>query len=132
MENRTLTCIGCPMGCAVTVEMEGGEIVRIGGNTCKRGETYARSEVTAPVRMVTSTIRVRNGRAGMVSVKTREAIPKEKIFDCARALKYVRVEAPVRIGDVVVQDIAGTGVDVVATKQVAKAMANDKNICRLP
>lgn len=118
MESRNLTCIGCPMGCAVTVEKEGSEIIRISGNTCKRGETYARSEVTAPVRMVTSTVRVRNGKAEMVSVKTREAIPKEKIFDCARALKYVQVEAPVRIGDVVVSDVAGTGVDIVATKQV--------------
>lgn len=120
MEIRNLTCISCPMGCPITVEMEGEEIISVTGNTCKRGEVYARKEVTNPTRIVTSTVKVRGGAADMVSVKTKEDIPKGKIFECVRALKGVEIEAPVHIGDVVVQNAAGTGVDIVATKNVEK------------
>lgn len=121
MEIRNLTCISCPMGCPITVEMEGEEIISVTGNTCKRGDVYARKEVTNPTRIVTSTVKVRGGAADMVSVKTKEDIPKGKIFECVRALKGVEIEAPVHIGDVVVQNAAGTGVDIVATKNVEKA-----------
>lgn len=120
MEIRNLTCISCPMGCPITVEMEGEEIISVTGNTCKRGDVYARKEVTNPTRIVTSTVKVRGGAADMVSVKTKEDIPKGKIFECVRALKGVEIEAPVHIGDVVVQNAAGTGVDIVATKNVQK------------
>lgn len=118
MEKRELICIGCPMGCPLTVELENGEIQTITGYTCRKGEIYARKEVTNPTRIVTSTVRVEGGRADMVSVKTREDIPKDKIFQCVKALKGVTVKAPIRIGDVVVADVAGTGVDIVATKEV--------------
>lgn len=120
MEVKNLTCINCPMGCPLAVEMEGGQVIKVSGNTCKRGEVYARKEVTNPTRIVTSTVKVVNGKTDMVSVKTKEDIPKEKIFDCVRALKGVRVEAPVRIGDVVAGNIAGTGVDVAATGNVER------------
>lgn len=110
------------MGCPITVEMDGDEVVSVTGNTCKRGDVYARKEVTDPTRIVTSTVRVIGGKADMVSVKTKEDIPKGKIFDCVKALKGVEVEAPVRIGDVIVPDVAGTGVDIVATKNVARSL----------
>ena len=118
MERRELICIGCPMGCPLTVELENGEIQTITGYTCRKGEIYARKEVTNPTRIVTSTVRVEGGRADMVSVKTREDIPKDKIFQCVKALKGVTDKAPIHIGDVVVADVAGTGVDIVATKEV--------------
>ncbi len=118
MEKRELICIGCPMGCPLSVELEGNEVVSVTGYTCKRGDVYARKEVTNPTRIVTSTVKVEGGSADMVSVKTKEDIPKGKIFDCVRALKGVSVKAPVHIGDVIVADIAGTGVDVIATKNV--------------
>lgn len=118
MEKRELTCIGCPLGCAVTVEMENGEVVSVTGNTCKRGDDYARKEVTNPTRIVTSIVNVTGGHLDMVSVKTRSDIPKGKIFDCAKALKGVTVAAPVHIGDVIVENVAGTGVDVIATKEI--------------
>ena len=112
---RELICIGCPMGCPVTVEMDGREIVSVSGNTCPRGDAYARKEVTNPTRIVTSTVKVEGGLVEMISVKTKEDIPKDKIFDCMRALKGITVKAPVHIGDVILADAAGTGVDVVAT-----------------
>ena len=110
------------MGCPITVETDGDEVVSVTGNTCKRGDVYARKEVTDPTRIVTSTVRVIGGKADMVSVKTKEDIPKGKIFDCVKALKGVEVEAPVKIGDVIVPDVAGTGVDIVATKNVARSL----------
>ena len=118
METRELTCIGCPLGCSLTVTMENGEVTSVTGNTCPRGDAYARKEVTNPTRIVTSTVRVSGGKAVMVSCKTASDIPKGKIFDIAKELKAVEVAAPVHIGDVLVKDVAGTGVDVIATKNV--------------
>ena len=118
MEQKDLTCIGCPLGCQLTVELENGEVVSVIGNTCKRGDDYARKEVTNPTRIVTSMVKVRGGNAPVVSVKTKSDIPKDKIFECVKALKVVWAQAPVSIGDVVLRDVVGTGVDIVATKDV--------------
>lgn len=119
MENRELTCIGCPLGCQITVTMENGEVTAVAGNTCPRGDAYARKEVTNPTRVVTSIVKVSGGPIAAVSCKTKEDIPKNKIFDILEELKPVVLQAPVKIGDVVVANVAGTGVDVVATKNVA-------------
>ena len=120
METRELTCIRCPIGCHITVELENGEVKNITGNSCPRGEEYAASEVTHPVRTVTSLVNVTGGERPVVSVKTAGDVPKEKMMDVVAALKSVTVEAPVAIGDVFVKDIEGTGADVVATSNVAK------------
>ena len=117
MEERNLTCIGCPLGCALKVTID-GENVTVTGNTCKRGADYGAKEVTHPMRIVTSTVCVKNGTIPMVSVKTAQDIPKGKIFDCVEALRDVCVEAPVQIGDVILENAAGTGVDIVATGNV--------------
>lgn len=119
MEERNLICIGCPMGCPLTVSMEQGTVIRVTGNTCKRGDIYARKEVTDPTRIVTTTVKVTGGTEAMVSVKTKTDIPKGKIFECVRALENVCVEAPLHIGDVVLENVAETGVGVVATKNIA-------------
>ena len=119
METRELTCICCPMGCSMTAEIENNEVVKVTGNTCPRGDAYARKEVTNPTRIVTSTVRVEGGISPMVNVKTASDIPKAKIYECASALKNVVVTAPVKIGDVVLSNVAGTGVDVVAAKNIA-------------
>lgn len=119
MEKRSLTCIGCPLGCAVTVELDRGEILRVAGNTFRRGDDYARKEVTHPMRSVTSTVTVKGGDIPMVSVKTAREIPKEKIMDVMKDLEDICVSAPVHIGDVILEDAAGTGVAVTATKEIA-------------
>lgn len=120
MEIKELTCINCPVGCSLKVEMDGKSVICVSGNTCRRGEIYARKEVTNPTRIVTSTVKVVNGTSGTVSVKTKEDIPKEKIFACVQALKGIEVQAPVHIGDVLLENVAGTGVDIVATRNVEK------------
>lgn len=119
MRDQNLTCIGCPLGCSISVSLSNnGEVSKITGNTCKKGEEYARNEVTNPSRVVTSIVKINNGDVNMVSVKTAEDIPKGKIFDCMEALKKVTVTAPVQIGEVIIKNVCGTGVDVIATKKV--------------
>ena len=119
MERKELICIGCPLGCNLTVEMDGGQVVSVNGNTCKRGDDYARKELTDPRRIVTSTVPVAGGNLPVVSVKTASDIPKEKIRECLCALKGVTLTAPVQIGDVIVENVADTGVDVIATKSIS-------------
>lgn len=118
LEKKELTCIGCPLGCNVTVETEDGEIRAITGNTCPRGADYARKELTDPRRIVTSLVRVKGGELAVVPVKTVSDIPKGQIMDCIRELKTIELNAPVAMGDVVAKNVCGSGVDVVATANV--------------
>ena len=118
MERKELICISCPLGCNLTVEIKDAQVVSVSGNTFNRGEDYARNQLTDQRRMVTSTVRVTCGNLPVVSVKTASDIPKGKIFDCVKALKGIEVPAPVHIGDVILKNVADTGVDIVATKNV--------------
>jgi CxxC motif-containing protein len=105
------------MGCALTVELDdSGAVTSVTGNSCPRGAQYGRDEVTNPVRTVTTSMPVSGAaHAHMVSVKTQTDVPKGKVFDVIAALAGLTAQAPVAIGDVLVHDVAGTGVDVVAT-----------------
>ncbi len=85
------------------------------GNSCERGEAYARAEVTSPMRTVTSIVTVSGSVKSVISVKTKEPIPKDKIEECMRTIKNVTVGAPVKVGDVIINDVASTGIDVIAT-----------------
>ena len=114
-----MTCIGCPLGCALNVKVN-GEQITVTGNTCPRGEKYAKNEAVCPKRTVTSTVAVRGGVIPRLSVKTAQDIPKDKIFDCMAAIRGVTVNAPVTIGTVILKNCVGTGVDVIATKSVEK------------
>lgn len=118
METRELTCIGCPMGCQLTVTLDGGEVTEVKGNTCAKGDIYARKEVVNPTRIVTSTIKIKGGDKERVSVKTANDIPKSKIFEVMKDIDAACVKAPVHIGDILVKDVAGCGVDVIATRNV--------------
>lgn len=119
-EVRELICIGCPLGCPMTVTIN-GEDITVEGNTCPRGDAYAKKEVTNPTRIVTSTVIVEDGAITRASVKTASDIPKGKIFDVMAEIRACKVPAPVAIGDVVIADCAGTGVDIIVTKNVEKA-----------
>lgn len=118
MKRRELICIGCPMGCPIVVEMEDGKVLSVTGNTCPRGESYARKEVTNPTRIVTTTVRVDGGKVPMINVKTELDIPKDKIFECIAALRGVTMKAPVHIGDIILENVADTGVNIVAAGNV--------------
>ncbi|MDF2820982.1 MAG: hypothetical protein K0R15_1423 [Clostridiales bacterium] len=118
METKELICIGCPLGCMMNVAIEKGQVIKISGNSCQKGEQYAKKEVINPTRIITSTVIVKNGELPMVSVKTSEDIPKDKIKDCMKELKGIIVEAPICIGDIIVRNVLGTNVNVIATKNV--------------
>ena len=114
---RELICINCPLGCHLSVDDADVANVKVTGNTCPRGVTYAVSEVTAPKRMVTSSVPVNGSKTKRVSVKTSAPIPKDRIFDCLEQIRSIRVNAPVAIGDVLLANVCDTGVDIVATRE---------------
>jgi CxxC motif-containing protein len=120
MNTRTFICINCPMGCELSVAYDGGGL-RITGHSCALGEAYAREEVTNPTRTIAGSVPIEGGDCAMLSVKTSRPIPKDAIFDCMRAIRAIRASAPVNIGDVLIRDVCGTGVDIVATRGVARA-----------
>lgn len=112
MTERNLTCIICPMGCSITIKMEGDSIREITGNTCKRGAAYAEAEVCHPERTLTTTMRCEDGQT--LSVKTDRPIPKSRLMDCMALINAQRVKLPVSIGDVLLTDAFGS--NIVATE----------------
>ena len=117
MRQEELICIGCPMGCQLSVTEQEGEFT-VTGNTCPRGADYAKKELTDPRRTVTSSVQVVGGTAVRVPVKTATDIPKGLIGRCMEEIRALSVKAPVRIGDVICDNIAGSGVALVATKNI--------------
>lgn len=118
MTKREMVCVSCPMGCAITVELDdNNEVISVTGNTCPRGDKYARQECTHPERMLTSTVKVEGGRLPIVPVKSASPIPKEMLFDAMKEVNKVTLKAPVTFGDVAVKDILGTGIDIVVTNE---------------
>ena len=111
---RSLSCIICPRGCALEIDLE---TLTVTGNTCPRGEDYARQEVTCPMRTLTTALRVTNRENTMVSVKTAAPIPREKLMEAMKVLKALPVEAPVALGQVLLPDLYGT--QVAATSGVS-------------
>lgn len=114
---KTLTCIVCPNGCRITCEaLDGG--YRFSGNRCNRGAEYALSEMTRPMRTLCTTVRTVFPAVPALPVRTSAPIPKESVFDVMRALKDLRVDTRVRIGEVVVRNVCGLGSDVICTSSV--------------
>ncbi len=114
MSNRELTCIVCPRGCSLKVELEGKNVVSVTGNACPRGKKYAENECTNPMRTVTTTVKTNDG--GVVSVKTESVIPKEKMLECMELINAVTLELPVKVGDIVLEDVFGSRVIVTQNK----------------
>jgi CxxC motif-containing protein len=115
VEQKALVCIGCPLGCRLEVTIDNSEVINVTGQSCKKGKTYAIKECTNPTRILTTTVAVKNGCLEVVSVKTEKDIPKDKLFACIKELKKVTLTAPVYIGEIVIKNVAGTGVNVIAT-----------------
>ena len=109
---RTLTCIACPLGCTLLIELNGKNVVSIEGNTCPRGKEYAISECTSPVRTVTTTMKCENGE--LVPVKTSKPIPKDKVFEAMEIINSTIAKLPLAVGDIIIPDLFGS--HVVATQ----------------
>ncbi|MCQ2771455.1 MAG: DUF1667 domain-containing protein [Clostridia bacterium] len=113
MEKIEMICINCPLGCNLTVEKD-GENFKVSGNTCPRGEKYAISELTHPTRTLTTTVAVGNREGKYVAVKSKNPISKGKLFDAMKEVNAIKVEAPIKAGDVVIANIFGES-DIIAT-----------------
>ncbi len=115
---QMITCINCPVGCRMKVMLsETGEVLKVEGNTCARGDRYARQECVQPLRMITAVIPA-EGSAVPLSVKTASPVPKSMIHEIMQELQGVKAAAPVAIGATVISDVCGTGVDVIATRSI--------------
>lgn len=117
-KEKSLTCIGCPMGCLIAVSADALGQLTIAGAKCARGETYARTEMVHPTRTLTTLIAVPGSRIPL-SVKTSHPIPRELMDACLEIIHETSVRLPVEIGDIVVADLLGTGIDAIATRSLA-------------
>lgn len=115
MEEKVITCVTCPLGCAITVRGEGGAIESLAGENCKRGIEYARNEFLHPQRILTSLVRVTGSEAPLVSVRSDRPIPKDRMFDIMDEVRGAVAAAPVHIGQILLADVCGTGANIVAT-----------------
>ncbi len=120
-ETTKMICITCPVGCPLIVTHKGKTVIRVEGNQCKKGLDYAETELTDPRRVVTSTVRVQGGMHPLVPVYTVAPIPKALIFDLLDALHRVELQAPVRIGQVVLKNALDTGTDVLTSRDLPAA-----------
>ena len=116
---KKFTCIMCPLGCAVTVKADdSGNIFEIIGSRCLKGEKYIRDEFSAPKRVLTSTVAIEGARFNRLPVRTSGLVPKDKLFDLMKEIQKIKAKAPVNIGDVILKNIRGLGVDIVATRDL--------------
>ena len=125
-ELKTLTCIQCPRGCPLTVTLgPGGSVGSVDGNGCDLGPGWARKEIEDPVRTLTTSVRVLRGREDLVSVRTAGPIPRRLVAEAMAVARELRIEAPVALGRVVAENLAGTGVPLIATRGVDRAVPGE-------
>lgn len=119
-EVREITCIMCPLGCRIKAVIDEGNILTMEGNACPNGEEYARQEIMSPSRILMSVIKCRDCDMPTVSVKTDKAVPKKLIWEIMRELRDVEVDPPVNVGDIIMENVLGTGINIVATRSAVK------------
>jgi CxxC motif-containing protein len=117
MMTKKLTCIECPEGCRLTVDIEDFKIIKIAGNKCPKGEGYAISEIKNPARILTSSVLSQGLELKMIPVRTDKPIPKSRIFEAMNAIKKIKVKKPLNIGDIIVKNFLGLGVNLIATRR---------------
>ena len=124
INKRTMTCITCPMGCEMTVEFEGKEFISVSGNACKRGIKYASDEIQNPRRTLTSTVIISKNDAADKSatkylpVKTSSPVSKDKIFEVMKIINGIKAAAPIKMGDILYENVTEDGINIVACKDV--------------
>jgi len=119
LNERKLTCIMCPLGCEVTVKSDhNGQITEVLGNQCVKGEKYAKDEFIRPLRQLSSTVTIEGAHFSRLPVRTSGPIPKDRMFDCMKEIMKTKVEAPIKLGDRVIENILGLNVDIIATRDM--------------
>lgn len=114
---REMICIGCPQGCLTTVVLDGKTVSQISGNRCPIGKKYASEEISSPKRTLTTTIRIQNSDE-LLPVKSKEPIPKDSLFLAMEQINLVLAKAPVKVGDILIEDLVGTGIPLVSTGNI--------------
>jgi CxxC motif-containing protein len=117
---KEITCIVCPIGCKILVEKTGKKVEVCSGNKCKKGVDYSIYEALDPRRILTTSILVEHGEWPLVSVKSSRPVPKDKIFDVLEEIREVKTEAPVKLGNILIKNVAQTGIDIISTKSIKK------------
>ena len=120
--NRVFTCILCPNSCDIEIDVKDNVILRIDGNGCARGKEYVEQEIINPLRIITTSVLVDGGELPLVSVRLSKPIPKSRIYEVMAEIKKQRLTAPVKMGDIIIRNVSGTGSDVIATKNIAAAL----------
>ena len=116
---KNITCIVCPQGCSLEIWYnERNEIQEIKGYTCKRGLEYGRAESINPVRMLTTTVRIDGGKLPVIPVKSDKPLPKHLLFECMNIINKVKLRAPISSGEVVIENILNTGVNIITTREM--------------
>ena len=115
---RTFTCIVCPNGCEIDAEYKGTTVLSVTGQLCPKGAAYVTQELVDPQRTIATSVRVNGGELPLVSVRTTQPIPKDRIFDVMNAINQHTLTAPVRVGQVMIENVLGLGSDVIVTKNV--------------
>jgi len=124
-EKRKVTCIVCPLGCEATVTSRNGRVIKVENLECPRGEDYVLKEIEAPKRDFFTTVRVRGARVPVCPIRATQPVPKEKLLDCSKELAKVVVDAPVKIGDVIVENLLGLGMDIIVTRNLERMEKNE-------
>lgn len=119
-KNKEITCIVCPIGCKILVDLEGKQIKNLEGNKCKQGIDYAINESLDPRRMLTSSIFVISGNWPLVSVKSDQPVPKDKVFNVLKEIKKIKLKAPIKSGQIIINNVVNTNINIISTKSIKK------------
>lgn len=118
MSEKIITCTTCPVGCEMTVEYEGKILTKVTGHTCKRGEQYAKNEIVNPRRTLTSTVILNGAEIKFMPVKTSKPIEKDKLFEAMRIINNIKINAPIKMGDILHENFTESGINLVAGRDV--------------
>jgi len=119
-EKKHFTCVICPIGCEIEVELQGSDIVSMKGDKCAKGKEFVLQELAEPMRILTTTIRIKGAKWAMLPVRTDKPIPKRLLFSVIKELANIELQAPVKISDVIIRDTAGTGANILATRNMKR------------
>lgn len=113
---KKMTCIACPNGCQLEVDEEGGRVIKVTGNKCEKGEVYAKQEIENPTRVLSSTVLAKGLDLKLVPVRTNKPIPKARIFEAMAEIRKIKLDKPVKAGDVIVKNFLGLDADLIAAR----------------
>ena len=121
VEKKHFTCVICPLGCEIDVELQDGNVASMEGNKCQKGEEFVLQELEEPMRILTTTVPIKGAKWAMLPVRTDKAIPKRLLFKVIEQLADIELQAPVKMYDVILKNTAGTGANIVATRNMKRA-----------